>query len=74
MAPILLGFVLKPMVEGNFRRALLMSRGNMEVFIRDTIGATIHGAILTLSALQTLFALIGKVNKKQLHVTAPIMD
>ena len=33
MAPILLGFVLGPMVEENFRRALLLSRGNMGVFV-----------------------------------------
>lgn len=31
-APLLLGFVLGPMVEENFRRALLLSRGDMSVF------------------------------------------
>lgn len=31
-APLLLGFVLGPMVEENFRRALLLSRGDLAVF------------------------------------------
>ena len=32
VAPILLGYVLGPMVEENFRRALLLSRGDLTVF------------------------------------------
>ncbi|TAM34205.1 MAG: tripartite tricarboxylate transporter permease [Burkholderiaceae bacterium] len=37
MAPILLGVVLGPMMEENFRRALLLSRGNMSVFVTRPI-------------------------------------
>lgn len=40
VAPILLGFVLGPMVEENFRRALLLSRGDMMVFIDRPISCT----------------------------------
>ncbi|MBV8617260.1 MAG: tripartite tricarboxylate transporter permease [Curvibacter sp.] len=40
VAPILLGFVLGPMVEENFRRALLLSRGDMMVFLQRPISAT----------------------------------
>ncbi|MFX3733530.1 tripartite tricarboxylate transporter permease, partial [Streptococcus suis] len=32
-APLLLGFVLGPMVEENFRRALLLSRGDLAIFV-----------------------------------------
>src|SRR4030042_2241125 len=32
-APMLLGFVLGPMMEENFRRALTISRGNTAVFV-----------------------------------------
>jgi putative tricarboxylic transport membrane protein len=32
-APLLLGFVLGPMMEENFRRALLLSRGDFSVFV-----------------------------------------
>ncbi len=36
-APLLLGFVLGPMVEENFRRALLLSRGDMAIFMTRPI-------------------------------------
>ena len=39
VAPILLGFVLGPMVEENFRRALLLSRGDLMVFVQRPISA-----------------------------------
>ncbi len=38
-APLLLGFVLGPMMEENFRRALLLSRGDMTVFLTRPISA-----------------------------------
>lgn len=40
VATILLGFVLGPMVEENFRRALLLSRGDMMVFLQRPISCT----------------------------------
>lgn len=48
VAPILLGFVLGPMVEENFRRALLLSRGNMMVFLEHPISAVFIGASVIL--------------------------
>lgn len=45
-APLLLGVVLGPMVEENFRRALLLSRGDMSVFItRPISGACVLIAV-----------------------------
>ena len=38
-APILLGFVLGPRLEENFRRALLISRGDMATFVERPISA-----------------------------------
>jgi putative tricarboxylic transport membrane protein len=32
-APLLLGFILGPMMEENLRRALLLSRGDWSVFV-----------------------------------------
>jgi TctA family transporter len=40
-APLLLGFVLGPMMEENFRRTLLMSRGDFSVFVSRPISATL---------------------------------
>ena len=38
-APILLGFVLGPRFEENFRRAMLISRGDIAVFVERPISA-----------------------------------
>src|SRR5207249_851143 len=38
-APLLLGFVLGPMMEENLRRALLLSRGDPFVFVQRPISA-----------------------------------
>jgi len=36
-APFLIAFILGPMLENNFRQALLMSRGSLEIFARGPI-------------------------------------
>ena len=38
-APLILGFVLGPMMEENFRRAMLMSRGDFSIFLDRPISA-----------------------------------
>jgi len=49
-APLLLGFVLGPMMEENFRRALLLSRGDYTVFLTRPLscGLLIASALLVL--------------------------
>ena len=63
MAPALLGFVLGPMVEENFRRALLLSRGSMLVFIQHPISAAFVGASALLILVQTVSYLRGTRGK-----------
>jgi TctA family transporter len=46
-APLILGFVLGPMMEENLRRALLISRGDLSVFVTEPISL----AFLIASAL-----------------------
>ncbi|ASV83121.1 tripartite tricarboxylate transporter TctA family protein [Ochrobactrum quorumnocens] len=47
-APLLLGFVLGPLMEEHFRRAMLMSRGSFSTFIDRPISATVLGITATL--------------------------
>jgi putative tricarboxylic transport membrane protein len=47
-APMLLGFVLGPMMEEYFRRALLIERGDFRVFIERPISAALLAAALAL--------------------------
>src|SRR6266542_3050499 len=49
-APLLLGFVLGPMMEENLRRAMLLSRGDPTVFFTHPLSA----AMLTMAALLLL--------------------
>src|SRR5258706_4488569 len=44
-APLMLGFILGPMLEENFRRAMLISRGSFSVFIDRPISGTLVGLI-----------------------------
>ncbi|MGV2907723.1 tripartite tricarboxylate transporter permease, partial [Achromobacter sp. AGC25] len=50
-APLLLGFVLGPMVEENFRRALLLSRGELSIFVSRPISLGFILACVALIAL-----------------------
>ncbi|WP_233839233.1 tripartite tricarboxylate transporter permease [Paraburkholderia sp. ZP32-5] len=55
VAPILLGYVLGPMVEEYFRRALLLSRGDMSVFIDRPISAFFMACSALLILVQLYF-------------------
>ncbi|WP_448252725.1 tripartite tricarboxylate transporter permease [Ottowia oryzae] len=47
-APLLLGFILGPMMEENLRRALLLSRGDWSVLVTRPLSATLLGMALLL--------------------------
>jgi putative tricarboxylic transport membrane protein len=53
-APLLLGFVLGPMMEENLRRALLLSRGDPSVFATRPISAGLLAAAILLVLVITL--------------------
>ena len=55
VAPILLGFVLGPLVEDNFRRALLLSHGHVAVFVQHPISAGFIAASALLVTLRLFF-------------------
>jgi putative tricarboxylic transport membrane protein len=50
-APFILGFILGPMLEENFRRAMLLSRGDFAIFVTHPISAGFLIAGLALLAL-----------------------
>ena len=47
-APLLLGFILGPLMEENLRRALLLSRGDWSVFVTRPLSAGLLGAAVLL--------------------------
>jgi putative tricarboxylic transport membrane protein len=53
-APLILGFILGPMLEENFRRAMLISRGSFEPFVTRPISAVLVGMVFLFFAWQLL--------------------
>ena len=53
-APLLLGFILGPMMEENLRRALLLSRGDWSVFVTRGLSASLLGCALLLVIIVAL--------------------
>jgi TctA family transporter len=47
-APLLLGFILGPMMEEYLRRALLLSRGDWSVFVTRPLSASLLAAAMVL--------------------------
>jgi TctA family transporter len=53
-APLVLGFILGPLMEENLRRSLVMSRGDPITFVEEPISATLLAATLLLLAFMVL--------------------
>ena len=68
VAPVLLGYVLGPLVEENFRRALLLSRGDLTVFFTRPISLGFMCACIALILLQVLFALRAALRRKRFGI------
>ncbi|RDE10308.1 tripartite tricarboxylate transporter permease [Pelagibacterium lacus] len=60
-APLLLGFVLGPLLEEHLRRAMIISRGDPTVFITRPISAT----LLALALAAVILALLPSIRKKR---------
>ena len=60
-APLLLGFILGPMMEENLRRALLLSRGDWSVFVTRGLSA----GLLAAAALLLVIVLLPSVKHKR---------
>ncbi len=60
-APLLLGFILGPMMEENLRRALLLSRGDWSVFVTRPLSA----GLLIAAAILVIIVLLPAVKSKR---------
>lgn len=60
-APLLLGFILGPMMEEYLRRALLLSRGDFSVFVTRPISA----AMLAIAVIALLVVFLPSIRKKR---------
>jgi TctA family transporter len=60
-APLLLGFILGPMMEENLRRAMLLSRGDALTFVTRPLSAT----LLAISLLLLIIIMLPAIRKKR---------
>ena len=67
-APLLIGFVLGPMMEEHLRRAMLLSRGDPTVFLTRPISAT----LIALTAAILIYALWSTARRGRRSVIAPL--
>ncbi|WP_442874183.1 tripartite tricarboxylate transporter permease [Devosia sp. SL43] len=63
-APLLLGFVLGPLLEEHLRRAMIISRGDATIFVTRPISATLLG----LALLAVIVAVLPSIRKKRKEV------
>ncbi|MGF6637355.1 tripartite tricarboxylate transporter permease [Paraburkholderia sp. MM6662-R1] len=70
VAPILLGFVLGRPFEENFRRALLLSRGDMMIFVEHPISAVLITLCALLLLAQICFGLRRAVIQRRVSAAA----
>jgi putative tricarboxylic transport membrane protein len=66
-APLMLGFILGPMLEENFRRALLMSRGSFTTFVDRPISSALFGLI----ALFLVYQVVAFFRQAKRQAAAP---
>jgi TctA family transporter len=65
-APMLLGFILGPLMEEYLRRALILSRGDPMVFLTRPIS----GSMLALAVIAGVLVLRPAVSKKREHLSS----
>ena len=66
-APMILGFILGPLMEENLRRAMLLSRGDPTVFV-DPVNKPISFGFLVASAILLVIIALPNIRKKREEV------
>lgn len=67
-APLLLGYVLGPMLEEYFRRALLLSRGDFSTFFTRPLSGTFMAVVIVM----LLFVLYKQLRSRALRARSPM--
>ena len=71
VSPIVLGYVLGPMLEENFRRALLISRGDLTTFVTRPISAWFVAASSALIVFQIISYLRRRLRQNEQPAVLP---
>ncbi len=63
-APMMLGFILGPLMEDNLRRAMLIARGDLTVFLTRPVSA----GLLAVAAALLVFAVLPMIRRRREHI------
>lgn len=69
-APLLLGFVLGPLIETNFKNALVLGRGDLAVFLHKPISCT----VLAIAFLLLAWSVAGSLRRPGARIEPPGPD
>ncbi len=70
-APLMLGFILGPMLEENFRRSMLLSRGSFSTFVVHPISGVLIGFICVLFLWQLLSFVVSARRRTMVPIPVP---
>lgn len=73
-SPLMLGFILGPMLEENFRRTMLLSRGSFDIFVSRPISGTLLGLIAAFVLWQTVVFFRQRKRGAAAEPAAPVAD
>jgi putative tricarboxylic transport membrane protein len=73
-SPLMLGFILGPMLEENFRRALLLSRGSFTTFVTRPIAGTLLGLIAIFITWQLVAFILQTRSRRARGATPPAAE
>lgn len=69
-APFLIAFILGPMLENSFRQAMLMSRGNLDIFVRGPI-SILFWCLTVISIVLIVRSTVATARLKRAQAQAP---
>ena len=70
-APLILGFVLGPLMETHFRRSLLISRGDFSIFVERPISAALLGIVVLMLVMAIFGPRLSRMAKARAARRAP---
>ena len=68
VAPLLIAFMLEPILEGSFRQSLLLSGGSLSIFVTHPISATFLGIVV----VGVIWMAVGGLRKAKMKANKPL--
>ena len=74
LAPMVLGVILSPLIESNYRRALALTRGDMGMFLRDMFTSPLSLSLIIFMVVMVLSQLDWKTLLARFTKNKPVKE